>query len=343
MGGWASDGRPKEDCLAVGSSLASLLTVLGSDVIVRYDKSSERCSTVARELCRLSSPTQGKRLPGLAPPVILVLDRRSDFLTPLITPWSYGPLLYELFQSRNSVIDLENCLFADHQNSKGSPAAQQQISLYIEDDTFFRENFDRNFGEIGRNLQLLLSNLRHSSLAAGDDGTHVTIESMKQIIEEYPQYRLIESCAASHVRVAEAVSKWVQRLRLLQASELEQAIVTSPPERYEEALETVRSFLAETTPARFLVFKILILFALRFKAARNFSFNHIVDVGRAHGFTEGEISVRVEPFFGNSGAPRDRCVDDYLYLERVPSGLALSQGPTKHAPSEWKRTISISG
>lgn len=297
VAGWASDGEPKEgDYRTIGPSLESLLAVLASGVIVRYDRSSERCSDVARELSRRSSSARGERLPGLASPVILVLDRRSDFLTPLITPWSYGPLLYELFQSRNSVVDLENCLFADRQNSKDSPPAQQ-VSLYIEDDTFFKENFDRNFGEIGRNLQQLLAKLRHSSLAAERDGSYMSIESMKKIIEEYSQYRLVESCAVSHLRIAEAISQWVQRLKLLQASELEQAIITSPSERYEEALETVRRFLAETAPARFLVFKILILFSLRFKAARNFSFNHIVDVGRSHGFTEGEISVRVDPYW----------------------------------------------
>lgn len=269
------------------SSLKSLLSVLGSGAVVRYDGSSRGCVAMAREISASLLPSGGKKLIGSTPPTILIMDRNSDLLTPLVTPWSYGALIHELFECRNSMIDLGSCLLDELERSK---AGSLQLSLQLDEDMFLRENFDKNFGEIGRNLQQILVSLREGSLEL-DDCSPASIESMKKIIEDYPKHRRTESCAATHVRIAEAVSKHVHDLQLLQVSELEQLIVTSPLERYAETLLTAQRSLLLLRSSRLLTLKIIALLALRFRNSRQFSFNQIADLMRALSCNEEDITV----------------------------------------------------
>ena len=40
------------------------------------------------------------------PPLLLILDRRSDPVTPLLTPWTYQATVHELLNIQNGRVDL---------------------------------------------------------------------------------------------------------------------------------------------------------------------------------------------------------------------------------------------
>ena len=52
------------------------------------------------------------------PPLLLILDRRDDPVTPLLTPWSYQAMVHELLTIRNNIVDL-----------KGVPGIRKELEV----------------------------------------------------------------------------------------------------------------------------------------------------------------------------------------------------------------------
>jgi len=42
------------------------------------------------------------------PPVLLILDRRNDPVTPLLTQWTYQAMVHELLGIHNNRVDMKN-------------------------------------------------------------------------------------------------------------------------------------------------------------------------------------------------------------------------------------------
>jgi hypothetical protein len=52
------------------------------------------------------------------PPVLLIIDRKDDPVTPLLTPWTYQAMVHEILGMKNNRIDL-----------KGVPGVRKDLSV----------------------------------------------------------------------------------------------------------------------------------------------------------------------------------------------------------------------
>lgn len=102
---WNSDAlhRTTEGVLA-------LLLSLKKKPLIRYGKNSLLAKKLASEV--RYQITQEEQLFDFrrtdTPPILLVLDRRDDPVTPLLTQWTYQAMVHELLGTRNGRVDLSD-------------------------------------------------------------------------------------------------------------------------------------------------------------------------------------------------------------------------------------------
>ncbi len=79
----------------------------------RYQRGSEMCEKLARSLEHLTGSEErelfdfGQRA-GEAAPLVLLLDRRDDPVTPLLLQWTFQAMVAELLGMDTNRVDLKN-------------------------------------------------------------------------------------------------------------------------------------------------------------------------------------------------------------------------------------------
>ena len=88
---------------------------------------------------------------------MLVLDRKDDPVTPLLSQWTYQAMVHELLGINDGRVVL-----------KGAPGVKkdlEEVVLAVKDDLFYAENRFSNFGELGENIRTLLLNYQEEAKA----------------------------------------------------------------------------------------------------------------------------------------------------------------------------------
>lgn len=102
---WNSDALQRTT-----EGLLALLLSLKKKPLIRYTKSSLMAKKLASEV--RYQMTQEEQLFDFrktdTPPILLVLDRREDPLTPLLTQWTYQAMVHELLGINTGKVDLKN-------------------------------------------------------------------------------------------------------------------------------------------------------------------------------------------------------------------------------------------
>lgn len=121
------------------SALLAVLLSFKVKPYVRYLASSEAAAGIAREV---AGAVGGERelftfqRQGGAP-LLLIMDRKEDPVTPLLTQWTYQAMVHELIPGgiKNNRVDLKHV--------KGVNKDLAEVVLSPADDSFFRENMYR--------------------------------------------------------------------------------------------------------------------------------------------------------------------------------------------------------
>lgn len=66
---------------------------------------------------------------GAPPPLLLILDRRDDPVTPLLNQWTYQAMVHELLTINNNRVDLSNV--------EGAPKDLKEVVFSLEQDDFY--------------------------------------------------------------------------------------------------------------------------------------------------------------------------------------------------------------
>ena len=224
---------------------------------IRYSASSHQAQTVAQSVSEvLRNERELFTFSGEgASTLLLVLDRRDDPVTPLLTQWTYQSMVHELLGIRNNRIDMRNApgtAIANDSSSTSSGSSGsskesinkdlQEVVLSPMQDDFFRENQFANYGEIGANVKQLVA--RYQAVTK----TNVNLESIQALqdfVDKYPQYRQLSGNVSKHVSVVSAVSKITSQRKLLLVSEVEQEIVCGSVNNHDEMSERLRRMLTD--------------------------------------------------------------------------------------------------
>lgn len=193
--------------------LFALLLALKKKPLIRYEKNSVVGRKLATEL-----GYQMQQEAALfdfrkadTPPILLLLDRRNDPVTPLLNQWSYQAMVHEIMGIQNCRVDLSRV--------PGIRSELAEVVLSADHDSFLKKNMYLNFGELGSNIKEYLDEYQRKHKSSQNIES---IDDMKKFMEDYPEFRKLSGNVTKHVALVGELSRIVEREKLLEVSELEQ-------------------------------------------------------------------------------------------------------------------------
>ncbi|KAK8970197.1 hypothetical protein KSP40_PGU005871 [Platanthera guangdongensis] len=156
---------------------------------------------------------------------LLVIDRRDDPVTPLLTQWTY-----------------------------------QEVVLSSEQDTFFKANIYENFGDLGMNIKKMVDDFQQ---IAKSNQNIQTIDDMAKFVNNYPEYRKMHGNVSKHVTMVTEMSKIVEERKLMLVSQTEQDLACNGGQV--AAYEAVNNLLNVESVSDVDCLRLVMLYALRYE------------------------------------------------------------------------------
>ncbi|KFQ15358.1 Vacuolar protein sorting-associated protein 45, partial [Leptosomus discolor] len=233
--------------------LTALLLSLKKCPMIRYQLSSESAKRLAE--CVKQVITKEYELFDFrrteVPPLLLVLDRSDDAITPLL--WTYQAMVHELLGINNNRIDLSRV--------PGISKDLREVVLSAENDEFYANNMYLNFAEIGSNIKNLMEDFQRRK--PKEQQKLESIADMKAFVENYPQFKKMSGTVSKHVTVVGELSRLVGERNLLEVSEVEQELACQND--HSSALQNVRRLLQNPKVTEFDAARLVMLYALHYE------------------------------------------------------------------------------
>lgn len=195
--------------------LIGVLLSLKKKPLIRYEKNSLLAKKLASEV--RYHITQEDQLFDFrrvdTPPILLILDRRDDPITPLLTQWTYQAMVHELLGINNGRVDLSDV--------PDVRPELKEVVLSQDQDPFFKKNMYLNFGDLGSNIKEYVEQYQSRTK---NNANIESIGDMKRFIEEYPEFRKLSGNVSKHVTLVGELSRRVGEENLLEVSEVEQSL-----------------------------------------------------------------------------------------------------------------------
>ncbi|XP_064621075.1 vacuolar protein sorting-associated protein 45-like [Lineus longissimus] len=255
--------------------VTSVLLSLKKCPMIRYQNSSEMAKRFAenvRQVIAKEAALFDFRKTDVAP-VLLILDRRDDAVTPLLNQWTYQAMVHETLSINNNRINLS-----------GVPGVQrdlQEVVLSSEHDEFYANNMYSNFGEIGANIKGLMEEFQRKSKG---QAKVESIADMKAFVENYPQFKKMSGTVSKHVTVVGELSRLVGNHNLLEVSEAEQELACQND--HSQSLQKIRSLIASEKTRELDMVRLVMLYALRYEKHSNNDVCGLVDALARRGVSE---------------------------------------------------------
>jgi hypothetical protein len=195
--------------------IIGLLLSLKKKPLIRYEKNSLLAKKLATEV--KYHITQEEQLFDFrkvdTPPILLILDRRDDPVTPLLSQWTYQAMVHELLGIHNGRVDLRDV--------PDIRPELKEVVLSQDQDPFFKKNMYLNFGDLGGNIKDYVEQYQSKTK---NSANIESIADMKRFIEEYPEFRKLSGNVSKHVTIVGELSRRVGAENLLEVSEVEQSL-----------------------------------------------------------------------------------------------------------------------
>jgi len=191
---------------------------------IRYQGSSDLARKVASEVI---STIEGDDIyefrrapndPSYSGTLLLVLDRKDDPITPLLTQWTYQAMVHECMGLSYNRVSMR-----DAPGVKGQKD-MQEIVLSITSDPFFAAHRNDNFGDLGMAIKDMLSDYQKSQKL---NENIQSIEDMQNFMVRYPEIRSQSVMVTKHVALMSELARLVDVCQLLDISQLEQEMACS--------------------------------------------------------------------------------------------------------------------
>jgi len=259
--------------------IASCLLSLKKQPQIRYAGKSEIAKKVVEELQRRISHE-----PGLfdfrkteIPPLLLILDRRDDPVTPLLTQWTYQAMVHDLIGINNNRVNL-----IDRPGIKNKEL--QEVVISCEQDDWFRKNMFSNFGELGENVKALVD--EYGQKAKINQNIN-SLDDIKRFVENYPEFRKQSGNVSKHVTLMSELSRVVGERHLLEVSQLEQSIANY--NEHSNHVKEIKNFLEDPKFCAIDKVKVVMLYALRYQNNYSNEISSFLEKLRQLGIVEANL------------------------------------------------------
>ncbi|KAK7469403.1 vacuolar protein sorting-associated protein 45 [Stygiomarasmius scandens] len=306
--------------------ITAVLLSLKKKPIIRYEKMSGMAKKLASEVQhRIQSESSlfDFRLTQVAP-VLLILDRRNDPVTPLLSQWTYQAMVHELLGIQNGRVDLGKV--------PDIRPELAEITLTPSTDQFFQSHHLATFGELGTVLKDYVQSYQSRSLAQSPTSIN-SISDMKRFVEEYPEFRKLGGNVSKHVALVGELSRLVGKDKLLDIGEVEQGLATSSGADFKEVQDIIKDNSVSATHK----LRLVILYALRYQKTNASNIASLINLMLEHGVSREDARL-VYVFLNIAGA--DQRQDDLFSTESLfAKGRSALKGLkgvenvyTQHAP-----------
>uniref|UniRef100_A0A674E1K6 Vacuolar protein sorting-associated protein 45 n=1 Tax=Salmo trutta TaxID=8032 RepID=A0A674E1K6_SALTR len=187
------------------------------------------------------------------PPLLLIMDRSDDAITPLLNQWTYQAMVHELLGLNNNRIDLSRV--------PGISKELKEVVLSAENDEFYANNLYLNFGEIGTNIKNLMEDFQKKK--PKEQQKLESISDMKAFVDNYPQFKKMSGTVSKHVTVVGELSRLVSERHLMEVSEVEQELACQND--HSSASQNVRRLLQNPRVSELDAVRLVMLYALRYE------------------------------------------------------------------------------
>ena len=245
----------------------ALLLSLKKHPLIRYEKNSLMAKKLATEV--RYQITQEEQLFDFrktdTPPILLMLDRRDDPITPLLTQWTYQAQVHELLGIHNGRVDLSE--------TPDIRPELKEIVLSQDQDPFFKKNMYQNFGDLGGNIKEYVDQYQARTKSSA---SIESIGDMKRFVEDYPEFRKLSGNVSKHVALVSELSRRVKAEQLLDVSELEQSLVCS--DNHSNDVKTLQTVIQDPTVPADNKIRLVALYAIRYEKNPNNATHILLDL-----------------------------------------------------------------
>ncbi|KAE8745228.1 hypothetical protein FOCC_FOCC008019 [Frankliniella occidentalis] len=253
--------------------VTSVLLSLQKNPFIRYQNNSKMAKRLAetiRQVLSKESELFEFRQIG-PPPLLLILDRRDDPVTPLLNQWTYQAMVHELLTINNNRVSLGHV--------QGISKELKEVVLSAEQDEFYANNLYLNFGEIGQTIKDLMDEFQKRSKS---NRKLESIQDMKNFVEAYPQFKKMSGTVSKHVVVVGELASLMERHNLL---EHVRRLIANEKVRHEDAA------------------KLVMLYALRYENHSNNDTSGLIELLKKKGVSDRLVKmVRTVVEYGGAHA-----------------------------------------
>ncbi|KAG9296244.1 hypothetical protein G9A89_014836 [Geosiphon pyriformis] len=285
----------------VVEGVLSVLLSLKKKPLIRFEAKSGMAKRLAREV-HYQIQQEGQLFTWRrtdTPPILLILDRRSDPITSLLSQWTYQAMVHELLGINNGRVNLSEV-------PEIRPELRE-IVLSRDQDPFYKRNMFLNLGDLGENIKSYVEEYQTKTKSS------MNIESiadMKRFVEEYPEFRKLSGNVSKHVALVSELSRLVEREKLLEVSELEQSLACN--DQHTNDLKNLQKLIQSTGVSEDSKIRLVLLYALRYEKSQNNSIASLIDLLHRNNVSEQKISL-IQSMMEFAGA--DKRQDDLFAKE----------------------------
>ena len=157
--------RPTADLLRrnVDGVLSSLLALKVQPATIRYSSASTVAKAIATEVQRAVAADgifhfkRRATASDTGGPLLLILDRADDCVTPLLSQWTYQAMVHEFLGVNNNRVRLKGTASA-----RGDPNLDEVV-LSAAADPFYAQHQHANFGDLGTAVKQLLDDYQRQT------------------------------------------------------------------------------------------------------------------------------------------------------------------------------------
>jgi len=223
--------------------LFSVICSLKVNVQIRYDSSSSICRRIAEVLTE-HIRSYSKPFHTSETAVLLLIDRRSDSLTPLLHWWDYQSMIHENLDFKNNIAKIDS---------------KNQVVVDERTDPFFAKHLYSFISDLSAAINQLVTSVNQQP----NPKDITDIESLKSYIQNYPMLQERRQITDKHTQLSSACTKSIKEEGLTKVSVLEQSIASEddPNSQFQALMEILN---APTTSDQ-IALRLSLIFCLRYE------------------------------------------------------------------------------
>lgn len=153
-----------------------------------------------------------------SPPLLLLLDRKNDPITPLITPWTYQSMIHEFLTIEKNIVHMKS-------DESSSNNKNSQIIVSDENDPFYKESMYLNYGDLTEKFQKYVEKYKSETKQSSIDNLKTTnLSELKKILTKFPEFKKFSTNVLTHLNLISEIDKQITIQDLWEVGELQQAI-----------------------------------------------------------------------------------------------------------------------